>query len=285
MPKNIYLLLALLSFLCLPQDAFTAGDDLQATLTDFEGDVSYQRAHDKEWFSVETGMPLESGDMIRTGADGSAEILIDDGSLLSLEGNAKIELSGLYVDSTSKKIKTKIYLAIGRLFSNITSMMHKESRFDIQTPTAIVGIRGTDFVVELADAEETDVGVFAGSVYVNSVDDSGNIIKEDEVIVTDGMQTTVRKRKKPLLPFAMKDRMLRHRKKIEFLRQRAFEKRQNIQRIIEKRKKVREIVLQKQKDIKQDKIERIKNLKGIELKKPVPQAAKLNKLQEKKRIP
>jgi hypothetical protein len=283
--KKFYSLLALMLVLCVPHVTFAIEDDFQATLTDFEGEVLFQKAGDKTWLPVEANMPLESGDRIRTGFNSSAEILIDDGSILKLEDNAKMELTGLYVDSATKKVKTRLYLAIGRLFSNIAQMMNRESRFDVQTPTAIVGIRGTEFVVELADAEETDVGVFEGSVFVNSVDDQGSIIKEDEVLVTDGNQTTVQRRKKPLPPFALKERMLRHKKKVEFLRQRAIERRRELPRIIEKRKKVREMVLQKLKNIKQEKIERVKSLKEHQEKKRIPQAINLKEQQEKKRLP
>jgi hypothetical protein len=283
--KKFYSLLALMLVLCVPHVTFAIEDDFQATLTDFEGEVLFQKAGDKTWLPVEANMPLESGDRIRTGFNSSAEILIDDGSILKLEDNAKMELTGLYVDSATKKVKTRLYLAIGRLFSNIAQMMNRESRFDVQTPTAIVGIRGTEFVIELADAEETDVGVFEGSVYVNSVDDQGSIIKEDEVLVTDGNQTTVQRRKRPLPPFALKERMLRHKKKVEFLRQRAIERRRELPRIIEKRKKVREMVFQKLKNIKQEKIERVKSLKEHQEKKRIPKAINLKEQQEKKRLP
>lgn len=283
--KRIYSLLAVLLVFCVTPASFAAVDEFQATLTDFEGEVLFQKSGDKTWFPVEAGMPLESGDKIKTGADGSAEILIDDGSILKLEDKAEIELTAMRADSATKKMKTRLYLGVGRLFSNIAKLMNRESRFDVQTPTAIVGIRGTEFVVELADSEETDVGVFAGSVYVNAVDDEGNLIKEDEVVVTDGNQTTVQRRKRPLPPFALKERMLKHKKKVEFLRQRAIERRRDLKRIIEKREKVREIILQKLKNIKQEKIHRAAELKEHQEQKRIPQAAKLKELQEKKRIP
>lgn len=268
--KKLYSLLALMLVLCVPHVTFAIEDDFQATLTDFEGEVLFQKSGDKIWFPVETNMPLESGDKIKTGINSSAEILIDDGSILKLEDKAEIELTGMHVDSVTKKIKTRLYLGVGRLFSNIAKMMNRESRFDVHTPTAIVGIRGTEFVVELADSEETDVGVFEGSVYVNAVDDEGNLIKEDEVLVTDGNQTTVQRRKRPLPPFALKERMLRHKKKVEFLRQRAIERRRELPGIIEKRKKVREMRLQKLKSIKQEKIKRPINLKEKQGKKRIP---------------
>ena len=268
--KKFYSLLALMLVLCVPHVTFAIEDDFQATLTDFEGEVLFQKSGDKTWFPVEADMPLESGDKIKTGINSSAEILIDDGSILKLEDKAEIELTGLYVDSVTKKIKTRLYLGVGRLFSNIAKMMNRESRFDVHTPTAIVGIRGTEFVVELADSEETDVGVFEGSVYVNAVDDKGNIIKEDEVLVTDGNQTTVHRRKRPLPPFALKERMLRHKKKIEFLRQRAIERRRELPGIIEKRKKVREKILQKLKNIRPEKIKRAIYLKEKQRKRNIP---------------
>ena len=45
----------------------------------------------------------------------------------------------------------------------------------MRTPTAVAGVRGTDFVVETDNALQTDVGVFDGAVAVEGLDESGSV--------------------------------------------------------------------------------------------------------------
>jgi len=252
-------------------------ENFSATLTDYDGEVAIQKPGEEEWLSVEKDMPLEERDRIKTGPFSFAEILIDDGSLVTIEQNSEITISELSADFETKKIKSSIFIAVGRLISNITAFMHRESRFSVHTPTLVAGVRGTEFVVETTDSEETDVGVFEGQVTVGGIDSEGKLIEGSEVLVPAGRQTTVQKFKRPLPPFAHKKNMMLHKERVLLLRKKAIERRRDLPKIIDRRPKVHKETLikwnrQKQeiKKIKQERIKREKNKKRIQRKKPRP---------------
>jgi hypothetical protein len=252
-------------------------ENFSATLTDYGGEVSIQRSGEEEWLSVEKDMPLEGKDRIRTGSFSFAEILIDDGSLVTIEQNSEITLSELSADFDTKKVKSTIFLAFGRLISNIAKFMHRESRYSVHTPTLVAGVRGTEFVVETTDSETTDVGVFEGEVAVGGVDYDGNLIKESEVLVAKGNQTSVQKFKRPLPPFAHKKKMLLHKEKVLLLRKKAIERRRDLPKIVGRRLKVHKNILnkwnrekQERIRIKQERIKRETHKKRIKRKPPKP---------------
>jgi len=225
-----------------------------ATLVDFEGDVSLQKQGEEIWLPVEKDIPLEQGDRIKTGSDAYVEILIDDGSSLRMEENGEITLEQLSADSVTKKIASEVSLWFGRLLSNIAKFTNKGSRFDVQTPTLVAGVRGTEFIVETTDSKQTDVGVFDGEVAVGGLDKDGRLIKESELLVRKGNQTSVLKNKRPKSPFALKERMLSHKKRLDTLRKKTTERRRDLKNIIRKRGKAREKILERWKKTRQDKI-------------------------------
>ncbi len=251
MKKSKIILLAMF-IICMALGPFTSqpvhGAEevaFSATLTDFLGDVSVQKPEEEVWLPVEKNMPLEEGDLLRTGSGAFAEILIDDGSLLKVEENTEIALDELSADSETKRIESTIFLKIGRLLSNIVRFTYPGSRFDIETPTMVAGVRGTEFVVETADSEKTDVGVFEGEVAVTGFDEQGELAGESGVVLRKGHQTSVLINRRPLRPVALKRGMLLHRNKVALLKIKAAKRRLNLQKIIGKRSLVHGQVLKK----------------------------------------
>jgi len=240
-------------------------DSFNATLTDFDGEVSIQKPEEEIWLPVEKNIPLEKKDRLKTGPGSYAEILIDDGSLLKVGENSEIILSEISADFDTKKIEASIFLRIGRLFSNIARFVHPRSRFSVRTPTAVAGVRGTEFIVEITDAEETDVGVFDGKVDVGGIDSQGELIEGSRVLLTKKRQTRVQKHKRPIHPVALKKRMLLYEKRLKILREKAIERRRDLPRIVEKRFKALERVLKNWRKIRQEKFIKIRQEK---LKKP-----------------
>lgn len=255
----------------------TEEDNFSATLTDYDGEVLIQKPGEEAWLPVEKDMPLEQRDRIRTGSFAFVEILIDDGSLVTVEQNSEITLSELSADVGTKKIESTIFLAFGRLISNVARFMHRDSRYSVQTPTMVAGVRGTEFVVEATDSEKTDVGVFEGEVAVGGVDYDGKLIKESEVLVAHGNQTSVQRYKRPLRPFALKKEMLVHKKRVLLLRKKAIERRRDLPKIVHRRLKVHKETLKKWNRTKQERlkikreiIKRKKHQKRIKGKLPPP---------------
>ena len=94
------------------------------------------------------GNYLQQHDSILTGADGSAGITFADNSLLSLGPNSTLVIDRFVYDSTTHEGKFDSSLKKGTL-SVVSGKIVKQTpgAMTVRTPSAILGTRGTEFVV------------------------------------------------------------------------------------------------------------------------------------------
>jgi hypothetical protein len=94
------------------------------------------------------GARLQTSDIIKTGADGSVGITMDDDSLLSAGPNSALSLDQYAFDATTSQGRLDTSLNKGTL-AVISGRIAKQSpdAMTVRTPTAILGVRGTEFVV------------------------------------------------------------------------------------------------------------------------------------------
>jgi hypothetical protein len=85
--------------------------------------------------------PLESGDIIKTGYDGSAMIYIDNIAAMKLDRNSEFEIT----DNSNEPVFS---LNFGSLISKVEKFVKKKIQFKIKTIQAVCAIRGTEFAVE-----------------------------------------------------------------------------------------------------------------------------------------
>jgi hypothetical protein len=88
----------------------------------------------------------------------------------------------------------KIELLEGEVFSLIRNLPAGES-FEIRTPTAIVGARGTEWVTKFKE-ETTEVETYENNTFLKTFDESGQI-KKEETIVAAGYSTAVKRFQAP----------------------------------------------------------------------------------------
>jgi hypothetical protein len=229
-----------------------------ATLIDFEGQVLIQKGGENLWLPVEKDMPLEQGDHLKTGAKCFAEILVDDGSQIKLEENSEITLSELSADPQTKSMTASVYLWFGRMLSNISRLANSRTRFEVQTPTVLAGVRGTDFAVEVVDGKQTDVGVFDGEVAVAGLDRQKRATTGSEILLGKGYQSSVFKNKPPGAPVHLRDRMLSLAPQFELLKNKGMDRRRDLPKTIERRQVVHQDTLKKWKAIKSERSNQIK---------------------------
>ncbi|HEY5309382.1 MAG TPA: FecR domain-containing protein, partial [Casimicrobiaceae bacterium] len=102
--------------------------------------------------SATVGARLQTSDTVKTGPDGSVGITMDDDSLLSAGPNSVLSLDRYVFDSTTNGGRFDASLNKGTL-AVISGRIAKQSpdAMTVRTPTAILGVRGTEFVVSAND--------------------------------------------------------------------------------------------------------------------------------------
>ena len=113
-----------------------------------KGSVEIQRAGAK--IPAQVGAGLQTSDVLVTGADGSAGITFTDNSLVSVGPNSVFAIDKYSFDSTTHAGEFEGNLKQGRLAA-VSGKMVKQSpeSMKIRTPSAIMGVRGTEFVVQV----------------------------------------------------------------------------------------------------------------------------------------
>ena len=117
-----------------------------------KGSAFVQR--DGQKFAATAGMKVRSADVLVTGADGSIGVTFLDNSLISTGPNSVFAIDSYAFDSTTHAGKFDGSLKKGTLAA-VSGKMVKQApeSMRIRTPASIMGVRGTEFVVQVEDAE------------------------------------------------------------------------------------------------------------------------------------
>ncbi len=95
------------------------------------------------------GDAVREGDRLQTGRQGAVNLVLRDGTVLAVGPNSEVDLSEFQFNATTQEGSALVNLLRGSV-RVITGLMVKTQpeRFQVRTPTAVVGVRGTDFIVE-----------------------------------------------------------------------------------------------------------------------------------------
>ena len=96
------------------------------------------------------GMPVRQSDTLVTGADGSAGVTFSDNSMLSAGPNSVLVVDHYAFDTRTHVGQFDASLKKGSL-AVVSGKMVKQTpgSMRVRTPAAIMGVRGTDFLVQV----------------------------------------------------------------------------------------------------------------------------------------
>ena len=112
------------------------------------GQVSVDRGGQS--LPAQVGMALAAADVLKTGADGSVGITMRDNSLLSAGPNSVLSLDRFDFDPTTYQGRFDSGLQRGTL-AVVSGRIARQSpeAMTVRTPSAVLGVRGTDFVISV----------------------------------------------------------------------------------------------------------------------------------------
>jgi hypothetical protein len=93
-------------------------------------------------------LPLFKGDTIATQERGRIRLKLNDGSTLTMASRTKLVINRSVYDSTNKSRSSFLGMTLGKARFWVTKLMDfKRSEFKVKTETAVMGVRGSDFVI------------------------------------------------------------------------------------------------------------------------------------------
>lgn len=117
------------------------------TLKNVEGEVTLVR--EGRNLPAIPGGALREGDRIVTGRKSAAAATLQDGTVLSVGPNSTLDLTQYAFEPVSQNGSLLVNLLQGTV-RMVTGIMGKSNPelIKLTTPTTVVGVRGTDFIVE-----------------------------------------------------------------------------------------------------------------------------------------
>lgn len=115
-----------------------------AVVVQVNGDVTYTKSGGSRSNTVYQDLALNQGDTISTGSGASVVLrIVDRDDELTIGENAEVYISDLMENGGAKKSKLKAWA--GSMWSKVKSLVSSEDEFEVETPTAVMGVRGTQF--------------------------------------------------------------------------------------------------------------------------------------------
>jgi hypothetical protein len=123
--------------------------------------------------SPKRGDTFYSGDTLTTGKNGTAQVRFTDGGVLALTQSSEIKINEYHYAKNTSSDKSVATLVKGG-FRALTGLIAKgePSSYKIQTPVAVIGVRGTNLGAALSKGK-LYTGVWKGEIFIKN--DQGSI--------------------------------------------------------------------------------------------------------------
>lgn len=125
----------------------TPNDGRQGTFKAVQGEVTLIRADVRR--AAVVGGGFSNADRLITGEGSATSMTLEDGTVLAVGPNSAVDLEQFTFDPTTQEGNLAVRLVRGSL-RMITGLIAKltPERVNVLTPTSVIGVRGTDFIVE-----------------------------------------------------------------------------------------------------------------------------------------
>ena len=160
------LLLVLILISCFAMSVFCQ----TARIINVDGRVDVMLKDRTDWQEAKEGLKLKRGDRVKTGRDAECDLAIDKNNenvvgvledsdiVISFNGNEKIEI-----------VNASLFIRLNKLPRNST--------FEVKTPTAVCGARGTGFGIK-AGKGSTQASAFDNNIFTKNNKGEKKDIKE-----------------------------------------------------------------------------------------------------------
>lgn len=147
-------------------------------ITFVKGIVEVKRAGSDKWIRARKSMPLNAGDTVRTGKNSYAELGCSS-SEFSTAAGSEIRMNSLSILTVPDRVlkverKSRVRVVIDDAIKNVYSLFGKEE-FEVETPSAVCGIRGTDFIIDVDEDGNTVFLLREGSIHVKNIYDNSEV--------------------------------------------------------------------------------------------------------------
>ena len=127
--------------------AAAGADGREGTFKAVQGEVTVVRGNARS--AAVVGAGVQTTDRIVTGPKSAASLTLKDGTVLAMGPESSVDLASFAFDPTTQDGNMLVTLARGslRVVTGLIAKL-KPEQVKVTTPTTVIGVRGTDFIVE-----------------------------------------------------------------------------------------------------------------------------------------
>jgi len=182
--RLMVLLLVVVPFLGVWANESSAASTRVAVIKELKGTVKVKKAGGSKEFTAFAKMSLNEGDVLSVGSDGSAVLQFANGTSeddkMTVGDNTKLSFSKL---SNKKGTTTKVSMWSGSAWVDVKSIASKDDQFTLETPTAVMGVRGTHFMTTVNPVTgSTQLSVAGGIVSMTPPVPKGTAVPPPQLI-------------------------------------------------------------------------------------------------------
>jgi uncharacterized protein YfaP (DUF2135 family) len=185
---------AILIFLVLVSSILNVYAQNSAKVSFVLGSVKVMSSGQSKWKKAAYNMNINKGDRIQTSLNARIELKMPDGSVIKVNENSIFDITEIKVSKTEKKDEMSFSLFAGSIWAKFKKLVNSRQSRKIESPSAVVAIRGTELSMNITSQGGTGLTVIEGKVSFRSKSTGG------EVMVTSGQKSTVFKGKSPTKP-------------------------------------------------------------------------------------
>ena len=156
-----------------------------------KGDVKVKIASTGKMVKAMIGLQISAKDMVITAKKSRAKLVMIDGNTINLSPKTRLKLSEYSFDKKSNKKNVLLNVLYGKVRSKVKQKYDgKKNKFRIKTPTAVAGVRGTDFITSYNKKTKiSKVVTFEGRVTFGTLNKRGNF--SNAVSIVAGQTSSV----------------------------------------------------------------------------------------------
>ena len=177
------------------------------------GEVVIMHGDVLKGYRAKRGIRLYKGDTVMTPGYGRVRFKLNDGSILSLAAGTKLKLTRSVYDHKKKRRSSFLQMAFGKArFFVVKMLAFKRSEFRVKTPTAVCGVRGSDFILEATGMETIATALLDTELEFQSL----AFLEESFMILKYFDSSTARKGERPLKPIRFPQDKIQEKKRLFF---------------------------------------------------------------------
>ncbi|MCX5641741.1 MAG: FecR domain-containing protein [Candidatus Omnitrophica bacterium] len=177
-----------------PAATQTGETEIIGRLVRMEGTVNFWSYSQNAWKPATLQMAIGAGAWLQTAKSARAIISFGKEAVITVSEDAVLEIKEASVKPDGiTRVRTN--LTRGKIWSLVEKLKNEQSRYEVETPTAIAGVRGTTFMVNVdPDGRSSRIGVVEGEVGVRSMGE-----KPAYVVLKENMAAVIVYNKEPQL--------------------------------------------------------------------------------------